>query len=70
MHPFDALLDIALADDLTTRFTVVFANDEPDAVRRLLSEPGCVLGLSDAGAHVSQLCDAFMPDRLPRQLGA
>lgn len=60
-HPFDALLDLSVADDLETRFTVVFANDEPDAIAALLAEPGCVLGLSDAGAHVSQICDAFMP---------
>jgi N-acyl-D-aspartate/D-glutamate deacylase len=55
------VLDLALSEGLTTRFTVSFANDDPDAVRSLLAEPGCVLGLSDAGAHVSQLCDAGMP---------
>ena len=27
-------------------------------MRTLLQEDGCTLGLSDAGAHVSQLCDA------------
>ena len=42
-------------------FTVNFANDDPAAVTQLLSEPGCVLGLSDAGAHVGQICDAVMP---------
>jgi N-acyl-D-amino-acid deacylase len=60
-HPFDAMLDLAVADDLDTRFSVVFANDDPAAIGALLAEPGCVLGLSDAGAHVSQICDAFMP---------
>lgn len=60
-HPFDVALDLAVVDDLETRFTVVFANDDPAAIGALLSEPGCVLGLSDAGAHVSQICDAFMP---------
>jgi N-acyl-D-aspartate/D-glutamate deacylase len=60
-HPFDAALDCALADELETRFTVVFANDDPAAIGALLTEPGCVLGLSDAGAHVSQVCDASMP---------
>ena len=28
---------------------------------RLLRGDGCILGLSDAGAHVSQICDAVMP---------
>ena len=60
-HPFDVALDLALRDDLETRFTVVFANDDPDAVSALLTAEGCVMGLSDAGAHVGQMCDAVMP---------
>lgn len=60
-HPFDVALDLAAAADLETRFTVVFANDDPAAVCTLLTTEGCVLGLSDAGAHVGQLCDAMMP---------
>ena len=60
-HPLDVALDIALADDLKTRVTVTFGNDDPDAVALLLQEPGCVLGLSDAGAHVGQMCDSIMP---------
>jgi N-acyl-D-amino-acid deacylase len=59
--PFDAMCDVALADDLTTRFGITFANDDPTALRELLLGDGCVLGLSDAGAHVSQICDAVMP---------
>jgi N-acyl-D-aspartate/D-glutamate deacylase len=61
VHPLDCVLDIALADDLTSRFTINFANDDPEAVALLLQEPGCVLGLSDAGAHIGQICDAVMP---------
>lgn len=60
-HPLDTALDIALAEDLTTRFTINFANDDPAAVTALLSEPGLILGLSDAGAHLAQICDAIMP---------
>jgi N-acyl-D-aspartate/D-glutamate deacylase len=58
--PFDTLLDLGLAEpslkDLRVR--AVLANDDEDGVRTLLQEDGCTLGLSDAGAHVSQLCDA------------
>ncbi len=61
VHPLDCALDIALADELSTRFTINFANDDPAAVAALLQEPGCVLGLSDAGAHIGQICDAVMP---------
>jgi N-acyl-D-amino-acid deacylase len=59
--PFDVVCDVALADDLGTRFSVTFANDDVDAVRALLAAEGCVLGLSDAGAHTGQICDAAMP---------
>jgi N-acyl-D-aspartate/D-glutamate deacylase len=59
-HPLDVVLDLAV-EDPSARFTVTFANDDEDGVRALLGAPGCVLGLSDAGAHVSQVCDAALP---------
>jgi N-acyl-D-amino-acid deacylase len=59
--PFDAICDLAIADDLRTRLSVTFANDEVEGVTKLLQGEGCILGLSDAGAHVSQICDAIMP---------
>jgi N-acyl-D-aspartate/D-glutamate deacylase len=59
-HPFDVVCDLAV-EDPTARFSVTFANDDEDGVRALLTTPGCVLGLSDAGAHVSQICDAALP---------
>ena len=61
--PFDLLLDIAL-DDMTaenpagTRFRMVLDNDGDDEVGDLLADKRTLLGLSDAGAHASQLCDA------------
>jgi N-acyl-D-aspartate/D-glutamate deacylase len=36
----------------------VLANDDADGIAFLLGRDGCTLGLSDAGAHVGQLCDA------------
>ena len=36
-------------------------NDDTDEVAKLLLEEHCTLGLSDAGAHVGQLCDAAEP---------
>ncbi len=57
--PFDLILDVALDEsDLALRVASVVANDDIDELRTLLLEPGCTLGLSDAGAHVSQICDA------------
>ena len=60
-EPFDVLCGVALDDDLETRFSITFANDDPTAVAELLTGEGCILGLSDAGAHVSQICDAVLP---------
>jgi N-acyl-D-aspartate/D-glutamate deacylase len=61
VDPFDALLDIALDQpDLLLRVKAVLANDDAEGVDMLLHEEGCTLGLSDAGAHVGQLCDAVM----------
>ena len=64
-EPFDALMDLALAEPgLRLRVRAVVANDDVDGIRKLLADPGCTLGLSDAGAHVGQLCDAPMPTDL------
>jgi N-acyl-D-aspartate/D-glutamate deacylase len=59
--PFETMCDLALDDDLATRFAITFANDDPTAVHELLVGDGCIMGLSDAGAHISQICDAIMP---------
>ncbi|MDI2125175.1 N-acyl-D-amino-acid deacylase family protein [Yinghuangia seranimata] len=57
--PFDVLLDLALDEpDLGLRMRCVLANDDVDALLGILTEEHCTLGLSDAGAHVGQLCDA------------
>ncbi|MEX2100507.1 MAG: amidohydrolase family protein [Acidimicrobiia bacterium] len=58
---FDVVADISLADGLESRFSVTFANDEEEGVSLLMRSEGCIMGLSDAGAHVSQICDAVMP---------
>ena len=58
-EPFDTLLDLALLEpDLQLRFKAMVANDDEEGVEKLLQVEGCTLGLSDAGAHVGQLCDA------------
>ena len=62
--PFDVMLDLALEEDLEPRFRSVLANNDPDAIAWLLQQEGCLLGLADSGAHVSQLCDACLPTDL------
>ncbi|HVV30241.1 MAG TPA: amidohydrolase family protein [Mycobacteriales bacterium] len=58
VDPLDVLCDIALDDDLQTRVRVVVGNDDAEELARLLQDERALLGLSDAGAHASQLCDA------------
>jgi N-acyl-D-aspartate/D-glutamate deacylase len=58
VHPIDLALDMALATNLDGRFRMAVFNHDEDEVAELLAEPDAVLGLSDAGAHASQLCDA------------
>jgi N-acyl-D-aspartate/D-glutamate deacylase len=62
--PLDVMCELAVAEDLATRFRAYIANDEVDAVAQLLTHEHVVLGLSDAGAHVDQLCDAPLPTDL------
>ena len=64
VHPVDLVLDLALASDLETRFRIAVMNTDETAVAELLAHPAVVLGLSDAGAHASQLCDACFSTHL------
>ncbi|MGA1500950.1 MAG: N-acyl-D-amino-acid deacylase family protein, partial [Ilumatobacteraceae bacterium] len=57
--PFATLLDLAILEhDLQLRFKAMVANDDEAGVEKLLQVDRTTLGLSDAGAHVGQLCDA------------
>src|SRR5207237_5534147 len=64
VDPFDVLLDLSLEEDLQTRFRIVLANDDDEELSGLLNDGRTVLGLSDAGAHASQLCDACFSTHL------
>ncbi|HEX4429570.1 MAG TPA: amidohydrolase family protein [Frankiaceae bacterium] len=69
----DVAVELALAEDLATRFRIVMINDDEEQVARLLQNRSMLLGLSDAGAHTSQLCDAnfatYLLQRWVRELG-
>jgi N-acyl-D-amino-acid deacylase len=62
--PLDVMCDLALSENLATRFRAYIANDDVAEVGSLLTEDHVVLGLTDAGAHVDQLCDAPQPTDL------
>lgn len=56
--PVDLALDLALADDLQTRFRMAVMNFDEKEVAELITDPHTIIALSDAGAHANQLCDA------------
>ena len=58
VDPIDLSLDLALASNLEARFRMAILNNVESDVAELLAAKNTVLGLSDAGAHASQLCDA------------
>ena len=54
----DALLALSAASDLRARFSMLLVNYDEEHVGALLRQPESLIALSDAGAHVSVLCDA------------
>jgi N-acyl-D-amino-acid deacylase len=54
----DLTLDLAIASRLEARFLMSLFNNDEEEVAQLLTDRATVMGLSDAGAHMSQLCDA------------
>jgi N-acyl-D-aspartate/D-glutamate deacylase len=62
--PLDVMCELSVDEDLQTRFRAYIANDDVDAVAHLLTHDSVALGLSDAGAHIDQLCDAPLPTDL------
>lgn len=56
--PVDFALDLSLETDFVARFRFPILNYDEEEVAELLQDDNMILGLSDAGAHASQLCDA------------
>jgi N-acyl-D-aspartate/D-glutamate deacylase len=60
VHPLDLMFDLAVEDDLATRFRNLPRVDEQE-LTDLVTDPRMVLGAHDAGAHVDMLCDSCYP---------
>jgi len=56
--PLDAMLDLALAEDLDTEFSALLLNADERAVGEMLRHPHSLVSLSDAGAHLTLFNDA------------
>jgi N-acyl-D-aspartate/D-glutamate deacylase len=55
---FETMLDLAIEDDLNIAFAQAVFNTNEERLAKLINDPRPMIGLSDAGAHVSLLCDA------------
>ena len=56
--PLDAMLDLAIAEDLDTEFSALLLNSDETAVGEMLRHPHSLISLSDAGAHLTLFNDA------------
>ena len=54
----DAMLDLAVEDDLQVNFILPLLNADESRIPQLICDPRTMIGLSDGGAHVDMLCDA------------
>jgi N-acyl-D-aspartate/D-glutamate deacylase len=55
---FETMLDLAIEDDLNISFAQPLFNNNEERLAKLINDPRAMIGLSDAGAHVTLLCDA------------
>lgn len=71
--PLDAMLDLAIAEDLETEFSALLLNSDERAVGEMLRHPHSLVSLSDAGAHLTLFNDAgfglHLLGRWVRELG-
>jgi len=56
--PVDAILDLAIDENLETGFLLAGGNSDLNLLAKAIQLPNVMIGLSDAGAHVDQLCNA------------
>ncbi len=61
-HPVDAMLDLALEEDLKTEFAMPsFLNDDEEALTEIIKHPLTLIGASDGGAHTKFLTTGRYP---------
>jgi len=60
----DSFFDLALEDDFRTEFLAATMNTDAEAVAEIFMHPTAVLGLSDAGAHITMFSEAGQTSQL------
>src|SRR5207302_595497 len=70
-HPVDAMLDLAVSDDLRTEFYAPGPNQNMDLLKEVMDYPWLIPGVSDGGAHTKFFTGCQYPtemlDRLVRE---
>ena len=64
VHPVEAMIDIALERDFDVFFRQPLANEDQDAVLKMMKHPRSVVTFSDSGAHVAQIMDSSLQTHL------
>lgn len=65
VHPIDALLDLALSEDLKVEFfRRAVQNADEEIIAKILVHPLSIPGVSDGGAHLEYLCQYGWPVHL------
>lgn len=59
--PLETFIELSIESEGMIAFTYPILNDEWESVEYMMSDPNIVLGLADAGAHVSMVMDASQP---------
>jgi N-acyl-D-aspartate/D-glutamate deacylase len=59
--PVEAFVDLCLETDGRVVLQWPLLNQDLDAIVELITNPGVLMGLADAGAHVGQIIDASQP---------
>jgi N-acyl-D-glutamate deacylase len=66
LHPVDAFLDLVVEHGKKLRWRSTLANDRPDEIARMMSEPSALIGFADSGAHIRNMAFYSFPLRTLR----
>jgi N-acyl-D-amino-acid deacylase len=66
-NPVDALLDLAIGEGLELELISQNINQNPVTMRKLVTSPELLFGLSDGGAHLNETCGAGMTSYVLRE---
>ncbi|MFP6774367.1 MAG: amidohydrolase family protein [Alphaproteobacteria bacterium] len=64
VDPVEAMIDIALENDLQVFFRQPISNEDEDAALAIMKHPRSCVTFSDSGAHVSQIMDSSLQTHL------